>query len=317
MEGLAMESQFGIIDIGSNTIRMNIYEVQNAQAAMISTISRPAGLAGYIENKKLTDKGIDVLSSTLTEYQAMLAERHIEACFPFATASLRNITNTQQVLDEIEKRNGLRIDLISGKEEAQLSYKGAKEAFVESQGLYIDTGGGSTEMVLYDPAGVRFAVSLPVGSLNLYEDYIDQLFPTKEEIHAIHHHIKALIKEQDLERDDWKADTLCVTGGSFRAIRALLAELGWIETTQTVFPVQLLRDLLDYINKDAHHFLRLLIRIVPTRINTLIPGLLIVETIAKWCRADQVQCSFLGIREGYLKEKLPYNRQERSESAHE
>lgn len=87
----------------------------------------------------------------------------------FATASLRNITNTDEAVREITKATGLAIDVVSGKEEATLDFIGATHDLDTSHdGLLVDIGGGSTELVSFEKGQILQAVSLPIGSLSLY-----------------------------------------------------------------------------------------------------------------------------------------------------
>ena len=142
---------YGVIDIGSNTIRLVLYKVENNTLKPMLNKKYAAGLAGYINKKNcLSQKGMDKAVEILTEFREVTSNMGIREVFPFATASLRNIDNAQEVLETIEKSCGFQIRVLSGKEEAVFDYYGAVQDMDMGSGLLVDIGGGSTELVFYE-----------------------------------------------------------------------------------------------------------------------------------------------------------------------
>ena len=93
---------YGVIDIGSNTIRLVVYQVYGQKIKPMFNKKFSAGLAGYINDKnRITKEGIEKAVHTLCELKMLLESVQIEELFVFATASLRNIDNTQEALDAI------------------------------------------------------------------------------------------------------------------------------------------------------------------------------------------------------------------------
>ena len=90
---------YGVIDIGSNTIRLCIYEAAGGDINLLFNNKNTAGLAGYVKNGALTQKGIKKACSVLKQYKATVKNLPVEKLFVFATASLRNITNTDEIQD--------------------------------------------------------------------------------------------------------------------------------------------------------------------------------------------------------------------------
>ena len=170
----------GIVDLGSNTIRLSIYQWEGRQFKLLMNKKEMAGLAGYIQDGVLTDKGIEVACQILAAFRHLLENLEIRQMHVFATASLRNIVNTQEALDTIFSATGLQVQVLSGSQEAELSFLGATAGGgAPAAGLLVDIGGGSTELVAYDNGSITSGCSLPVGSLSLYSRYVTGLFPTK------------------------------------------------------------------------------------------------------------------------------------------
>lgn len=86
-----MAFTFGIIDIGSNTIRMNIYSIDRSEFSQVMSTKASAGLVSYIHNHQMNQEGINKLIETLTEFKKMLNVLSVSEFAVFATASLRNV----------------------------------------------------------------------------------------------------------------------------------------------------------------------------------------------------------------------------------
>ena len=159
---------YGIIDIGSNTIRLNIYKIKGESFELLLSKKEAAGLVQYVKKEKMTDEGIHRLADCLNRFKEMMDLLHLDGYAAFATASLRNINNSKEVIEAIWLLCQIRIDLLSGAQEGRISFHGAIHGLHYDSGIYVDTGGGSSEIILYDQKQIGFVTSLPVGSLNLF-----------------------------------------------------------------------------------------------------------------------------------------------------
>ena len=171
---------YGVIDVGSNTIRLVIYELKENRIESLFSNKNTAGLIGYVNDGELSRKGIRKACDVLNSLQKVAAHAQVEKLYVFATASLRNIANTKEAVEEIEKETGLDIDVISGHDEAVLDFEGAAHAQKLKDGVMVDIGGGSTEVVAFADGKITDAVSLEFGSLSMYKTYVSRLFRTSE-----------------------------------------------------------------------------------------------------------------------------------------
>ena len=117
-----------VIDIGSNSMRLSVYETTETGTFTILFKDKiMAGLAGYVEEGALSPEGITRAILGLRSFRGTLRALNIPQVAVFATASLRNIRNTAQAVAEIQRGTGFAIEVLSGEEEARLGYAGAME----------------------------------------------------------------------------------------------------------------------------------------------------------------------------------------------
>ena len=295
---------YGIIDIGSNTIRMNIYKIDGHQFHLLLSKKEAVGLVQYVKKSVMSQEGIDRLAECLNQFRDMIELLHLDGYSAFATASLRNIDNSQDVIDAIFQKCQVPIDLLSGAQEGRISFHGAIYGLAHQNGIYVDTGGGSSEVILYDRRQIGYVASLPIGSLNLYNKYVKNIIPTKSEIRTIQERIEKELAAIDRKKSILKAEDLSITGGSMRAIRSLLISLRWIEKDVYEFDASMIRQLVKYLQEDEGKTVHLFLKVKPDRVHTMFPGLLIIDTIAQYTKAKRIQVSTNGVREGYLMEKI-------------
>lgn len=298
--------RYAVIDIGSNTIRMNVYDIDaEGTVKRVLTQCENLGLLNYEAKKAISDDGIFKLIATLTAFDEITKNVLCDRCFYFATASLRAIDNAGDVVSIIKERLGITIEIISGEKEALLSFEGLKMSFPDARnGIMIDMGGGSTELLGFvDGLAVR-AVSQTFGSLSLYKKYISEILPKKNELKEL----KTAIDRRAADICWLKnyGDTAYLVGGTARAtgkIRDLLFKNGVSEPI-CAMKFDELRDVYDYIKKPDREVIDMLVRIAPDRLHTVIPGVTALLRILTFAEVENIIISPTGIREGFLVERV-------------
>ena len=301
---------YSVIDIGSNTIRLVIYQVEaDGQIRPMLNNKRSAGLASYVDaGGSMTQDGIDRLIGILQEFQQILLLLSDIRVYPFATASLRNIKNTDEVLEQIRVRCGMEVEVLSGREEAMLDFRGAIRMLGRQSGIMADAGGGSTEVVFFRDGRVQAAGSIALGSLNLYRRYCSDLFPDEKELAAMQKEIRAALSSALPTPKELRssaglvAEPLCAIGGSARGLLTLYRQSHGMEAVS--YPADYLKDLLEQSRKKPKKLLRQMLQISPDRVHTLLPGALLLSTIADLYGSRTILTSQYGVREGYLESKL-------------
>ena len=293
----------GIVDVGSNTIRLSIYHWEGQKFKLLMNKKEMAGLAGYIKNGLLSDSGILVACRVLAGFKALLNNFNIADLHVFGTASLRNIVNTEEALETIEAVTGVKVEVLSGADEAAFSFLGATVGGgAPGSGLLADVGGGSTELVAYRDGVITSGCSLPMGSLSLFTKHVSGLFPTKEERKAIRAEV-----EEELEKAKTaglRCGHLTGVGGTFRATAKLCNDLSGTDPDNKVIPADEIYALYTGLKKSDRDTLRQILRSVPDRVHTILPGLAILKEILDAYQVSTVTVSACGVREGYLLQRV-------------
>lgn len=163
--------QKGVIDIGSNTIVLNIYELKENIPIVTFHESNATHLVGYIENKVMKEEGILKACEVLKHYVSILKEKNIESYKAFITEPARNITNKEEMLNAFSSCD-LEVIALTGEEEAEYDYLGSK--LIDSSSIHtgnaFDIGGGSTELVSFKDDVILEAISIPVGCVRLSKE---------------------------------------------------------------------------------------------------------------------------------------------------
>ncbi len=300
---------YGIIDIGSNTIRLTIYEVDEGTARFetLFKLKTMAGLVSYIDKKTgvMNEAGVGKLVEVLKGYLACTARfKELKGPFAFATAGVRNAKNAREVIKRAEKACGLAIELVSGREEAELGYVGAMRQSKLTKGVQIDVGGGSTEVTTFDHAAIVHAESIPHGSLSLFGGYVHSLLPTPAEADRI----RALVREHlDGVKafGSFRCKVASGVGGTVRAAARLrnawFPDKGGAKANVTRDQVA---QIVERVFYDPYEATRDILRIAPERAHTCIPGLLAAEVAMDAFGARELEVHDFGVREGYLLAKV-------------
>ena len=291
--------KYGITDIGSNTIRFNIYDYKNGKAKNLISKKSTAGLISYKKDGKLSKKGINVLVSTLKKFKKHLKELEVDETYYFATACLRNVDNTGDVLDIVKKETDIEIQVLTSEQEATLTFEALKGKDLDKdEGVLIDVGGGSSEITVFENNTSVDDVSLPVGSLLMYEEYVSLMFPTEEEKEAIRQRVVEEIAKSGIEKYD--QEIMFGVGGTVRAINKMLIHLNLKDETSLLIPIRLLDILLSELKTNTKEDFDKVLQVKAERIHTLIPGLIIIKTIAEYFEVDYLHVTNHSIREGVL-----------------
>lgn len=296
----------GIIDIGSNTIRMAVYLIEGGHFEQLMKRKATVGLASYVEDGIMQPEGIDKAVATLLEYRKFLQCFKITQVAAFTTAALRNAKNSQQAVGEIESRTGIKIQVISGDEEATLDFIGATHSLNNASGLLIDIGGGSTEIVTYRDRQIQYKTSLPLGSLGFAKKYVSGILPTMQECMDMHGEAEATIGAASDFLSISEAEIVGI-GGTFKGACALNNEVFNLPAVNRRLETKNIRTLISTFVSDMGMTQKMavtLMRSVPERLNTIIPGLIIASVLSRRFQSHWITYSDSGVREGYIYDRI-------------
>jgi exopolyphosphatase / guanosine-5'-triphosphate,3'-diphosphate pyrophosphatase len=172
------------IDLGTNTTRLLVADVDDGRIEELSRRTEITGLGeGVDERRKLLPLPIARVRNCLSDYRRELESLGAERTLAVATSAIRDAENGEAFLGEVEWSYGFATRLLSGEQEAQLSYRGVGTGRdLPEETLVVDLGGGSTELIVGSTDGIGFHTSLDIGSVRLTERFIASDPPTDAEL---------------------------------------------------------------------------------------------------------------------------------------
>ncbi len=286
-----------VVDIGSNTIKLKVFDVFSNDLKEIYSEVKNSKLISYIVDKKLSPEGLLLLCNTITELKLRAEKYGFDVFSCFATASLRRTDNSYEIIKTVYDITNEKIDLIDGNNEAYLSFLGVKMTLSDfpEKGILLDMGGGSTEIVSFNKSDIENAYSMNFGSLSLFLDYPDNDFD-KMQSFAVN-----LLKQCNFYPIKTKHAVL--VGGTALAINKLY-NLTFDNTSKHTMELSKLVKLYNNLKTNDHNVKNFLKENVPDRTTTVIPGLAAYVGIFKECSVENIIVSTAGIREGYVFEKI-------------
>ena len=305
---------YGIVDIGSNSMELRIYEIKKSgKPKSVFSLSEKSVTAIYVENNTLSEKGIDEFVSIMKDFNVVMDLLKVKTKYAFATASLRKIDNSAEVIAAVKKKVGLDIHLLSGEKEAMTSFNAVKDSeLTTDQGIVIDLGGGSCEVIDFVNKTVITSESMPIGSNSIYTDYVSEMFPNGTEIKEIENRVLDELKKLSVTNDTQRHD-LFGLGGSVKTIKKVLVYFESIDDDTGCIPVSMMDSLLDIFSQPTKDNYQTILNINSERINTFVPGLVITRTIANYFNISYLHFCKNTVRDGIMAEILENESRETKE----
>jgi exopolyphosphatase/guanosine-5'-triphosphate,3'-diphosphate pyrophosphatase len=186
------------VDLGSNSTRLLVADVDDGRLQEVARRLKVTRLGeGVDERRRLLPAPIARVRNVLTDFRRESEQLGAERTLAIATSAVRDAENGEAFLGEIEWSYGFQTRLLSGHEEALLTFRGVSTALELSEDtVVVDIGGGSTELVLGGPHGIRFHDSLDLGCVRLTERFLHSDPPTGDELSACAAAVRALLAER-------------------------------------------------------------------------------------------------------------------------
>lgn len=192
--------RLGVLDVGSNTVHLLVVDAYpGARPLPAFSHKTELKLAAQLENgNSLSGPGESRLRGVVEEALSIAEDKGVEDIIAFATSAVREAVNGEQVLARIRERTGAQINVMTGQEEARLTFLAARRWFGWSSGrlLVIDIGGGSLEVASGIDEEPDAVVSLPLGAGRLSRDWISTDPPSAPEVRRLRKHVRAEIARE-------------------------------------------------------------------------------------------------------------------------
>ena len=279
------------IDIGSNAARLLISEViqgtEEPEVNKLNLFRVPLRLGfDVFEYQRISEEKIQMMEETLLAFRHLLSAYQIEHCIACATSAMRDASNASEIIKRMKQKTGINIEVISGDMEANLIYENhvAEHLDKEHDYLYIDVGGGSTELSFFQNGQLRQKKSFNIGTIRLLKDVVKDSEWTE---------MKDFCKL--VERSS-KEIIAIGSGGNINKIFSLSKK-----KEGKPLGIEMLRDyhrefssvsLTERINK---------YKLREDRADVIVPALQIYVQVMKWAGADDIFVPKIGLADGLIR----------------
>ncbi|ADL06901.1 Ppx/GppA phosphatase family protein [Thermosediminibacter oceani] len=218
-----------VIDLGSNSVRLLVAEVGGGKVTPVlkDLVTTRLG-EGVADKGMLSQKSMDSTLEAVIEFKKRALSAGCERITAIATSAVREAKNGWEFMELIKQRAGIEVRILSGREEGELSFLGAKEGLgLKERALVIDIGGGSTELA-FGCEKVQLSVSLPMGAVRWTRSFLKSDPPEAKEITALREEARSLLSDFKNRFESMKSPggvTAVGVGGTLTSLAAISLEL--------------------------------------------------------------------------------------------
>lgn len=289
-----------VVDIGSNSIRLVVYEGRHRTPVPVFNEKVLCGLArGLNKTGRLSSSGVKMALASLARFRALTDAMGVQGIDVIATAAVRDAENGQDFVDAVRDRCNFDVRIIDGEEEARLSAMGVLSGIPEADGLMGDLGGGSVELVRVGDADTGEHVTLPLGPLRLIDAAGGNLSKARK---VIDKHLADL---------PWLAEA---KGKRFYPVGGAWRALARVHMAQTGYPLHVIHQY-SIRAKAMLEFTRLVSRLSAStlrktpgvsrqRIEGIPYAAYLMQRLVEMSGVESVVFSAYGLREGCLYDQL-------------
>lgn len=289
-----------LIDIGSNTVKIGIYRVHEDDSfTKLAYRDEYVGLYAHIQHGEISEKGMNLLVDTLVSFLHFALPYQVDDTLAFATAALRGLTHPEILQAYVLEQTGIWITIISGEQESYYDFL-ALRSECPAECTMLDLGGGSGQILICRNSMCAESVSLPIGSLKLFEQFVSGHLPEPDELDRLRAYVRALL--QEAFPTGHQTEILYVMSGTARALRKVCSVLH-VEK-DAILETDTVQDFYDEVFAHPENYMPLLSGVVAERLNTLFPGSFTIMEICRFFGCQRFYVSERTIKDGFLQAYL-------------
>ncbi|HWU19946.1 MAG TPA: Ppx/GppA phosphatase family protein [Nocardioides sp.] len=306
--------RLGVLDIGSNTGHLLVVDAHDGAAPLPAySYKQPLRLAEHLDpDGNVSQTGIDALASFTAEALVVAEERGCEDMLSFATSAVRDAGNSEDVLSHVKERTGVAISVLSGEDEARLTFLAVRRWFGWSAGRLIvfDIGGGSLEIAAGSDERPDVAQSLPLGAARLATRYFGvggEGTLDEDTLRGIRRQIRAdLAKDAGQVLRAGSTHRAAATSKTFRSLARICGAAPSVDgpLTPRSLPLEELRQWIPKLVEMTPAELAALPGVSPSRTHQIVPGALVAEACMDIFDEDRLEICPWALREGVILETI-------------
>jgi len=279
------------IDIGSNAARLLVTEVTDEGNnkpcfTKLSLVRVPLRLGfDVFETGKISDKKIELFLETMRGFLHISNAYQVKAMKACATSAMRDAANSKEIISLVKEATGIEIEVISGSFEASLVFENhiAENLDKEHSYLYIDVGGGSTELTFFCNNELIFKESFNIGTIRLLKNQVPD---------SSWDQMKGVVKNKT---KGFKTVVAIGSGGNINKVFSLSKR-----KDGKPLSLDLLRDYYKELSNVSLHDRISIYKLKEDRADVIVPALKIYLTVMRWAGADEIYVPKIGLADGLI-----------------
>ncbi|MEY4313749.1 MAG: hypothetical protein RIS93_329 [Actinomycetota bacterium] len=295
--------RLGVLDVGSNTVHLQVVDTSpGARPNPTFSYKEELRLTQYIsEDNLVSEEGIVNLRSCIKRAIEQSASVQTQELLPFATSALREANNSEEIIKSINKDFHIDLQVLSGDEEAKLTFLAARRWFGWSSGrlLVIDIGGGSLEMAVGVDETPEIATSLPLGAARLTKLFLKGDPYTDKSIRTLRNHIEdkleqilpSLVKHQETDR-------AIATSKTLRTLARLAGD--WFDGTGKNITADAIRKISAKLSEMDENSRAKLPGVSENRASQIVAGAFVAESVMRNLDIEEFEICPWALREGVV-----------------
>ncbi|MEZ5070606.1 MAG: hypothetical protein R2751_06495 [Bacteroidales bacterium] len=299
---------FAILDFGTNTFNLLIARRNERSFTILHTSKQPVKLGkGGIQSNRLTPDAFERGFVAIHNHMETIRDYDVDEIRAFATSAIRNASNGQDFVEEVWKRFGFRVRVIPGDREAELIFKGVRQAVPlgEEKSMILDIGGGSNEFIICSREGIHWKQSFEIGMARVLELFRVSDPIAIEEIRAVESWFRQALQPLFEAVRKERPSVLIGASGSFDTFAALIAhqkqlppEDGQGHRIDLDDFGQLYKKLLRSTLEER----RRMPGMEPVRVEMIVVAAIFVSFVLRECGIHQLAHSHYALKEGVIAE---------------
>jgi len=304
--------RLGVIDVGSNTVHLLVVDAHSGGAQPLPTSSHKIALrlSEHVEDDgRIADAGRDRLASFVDECLHVGEDQGVEELMGFATSAIREAPNGDDVLAFVKDRTGVTLDVLSGPDEAKLTFLAIRRWFGWSAGtlLMVDIGGGSLELAQGMDEDPDVAVSLPLGAGRITRDLLAGDPPSATTVREARRKVRALLAKE--MRPFTKATKPDRAVGTSKTMRSLARICGAAPSSDGMYaPRHLdrtdLADVLPRLATMSSEERQTISGVSAARASQILAGAIVAEAAMDLLGVERLEICPWALREGVILRRL-------------
>jgi exopolyphosphatase / guanosine-5'-triphosphate,3'-diphosphate pyrophosphatase len=280
--------KFAAIDIGSNAARMQISAVLKQHDGIafkkVEYVRFPLRLGLEVfKNQRISQEKEQQIFKLLNAYKLLMELHEVEDYMILATSAMREAQNGLEIVENVQQKLGLHIQIISGDQESEYVNKGFLRILDDKNYLHIDVGGGSTELTLFANKKAIFSHSFQIGSVRLLENSVPES-------------VWAEMQEwvETYVKDALPRITAVGIGGNINKIAEIARKKGKVLTIKEIEDTQ--RELSNFTIEELINDFEL----NPDRADIIVPASNIYLSVMRWAKIKEILTPGLGLKDGII-----------------